>query len=201
MSRLGKKPVILPSGVEALINAEARLIGMKGPKGALEWKYPGGINVQKIQDASGVRLRIEPQKLPQAAKEIDRRIKAAWGLARSRIEAMVHGVAQGFSKTLEIHGVGFKVKQEGRQLVFSLGSTHPIVYQMPAGINAGIDSKQTQLIISGCDKELVGSAASALHALKPPEPYQGKGVRYSGEYIIRKAGKTAAAAGAGATKK
>jgi large subunit ribosomal protein L6 len=114
---------------------------------------------------------------------------------------MVQGVTQGFSRVLEIQGVGYKARSEGAQIVLTLGASHPIVYSVPAGVTVSIDPKQTTVTISGCDKELVGLVASSIRSKKPPEPYKGKGIRYSGEHIIRKAGKATAASGAGSAKK
>lgn len=176
------------------IDPSGRVIDVKGPKGQLKWTCPGAMKVSKDQSV----LKVEPVAAGVSAEP---KTKALWGLVRSRVEALVQGVTGGFARTLEIQGVGYKARQEGQKIVFALGASHPISFTVPSGVTVAVDAKQTQMIVSGCDKELVGQVASALRALKPPEPYKGKGIRYSGEHIIRKAGKAAAAAGAGGAKK
>lgn len=200
MSRLGKKPITLPSGVSVSLDTASRKVQVKGPKGTLAWQYPTGIAVKESKDEKAAHLLVT---LEQSFNNglIDSSQKALWGLTRSKIHNMAEGVAKGFTVNLEIHGVGFKAQVEGEKIVFALGASHPVVYRLPAGVTATVDPKQTLLNVTGVDREMVGQVASDIRALRPPEPYKGKGVRYAGEVIVRKAGKAAAAAGAGGTKK
>ncbi|MBI4064049.1 MAG: 50S ribosomal protein L6 [Elusimicrobia bacterium] len=197
MSRLGKRPVVLPAGVSAAVRHDDRVVEIKGPKGTLKWVYPAGVKVSQAGDGSNQAISVVPEAKIETLEGPQR---ALWGLTRSKIAGMVAGVAQGFTKTLEIQGVGYKARLEGHKLVLSLGNSHPINFEIPSGATITVDPKQTLLTIAGSDKELVGRVAGVLRALKPPEPYKGKGIRYAGEHIIRKAGKAAATAGTGAKK-
>ncbi|MBI4368820.1 MAG: 50S ribosomal protein L6 [Elusimicrobia bacterium] len=199
MSRLGKKPIVVPSGVTLKIDAAKRLAEVKGPKGQLSWLYPAGFDIKEINGPSGPSVHVTPLGLP-TAPVASPQARALWGLVWAKLQTMIRGVASGYSISMEIHGVGFKARQEGTNLILTLGASHPINYPLPPGISVAIDPKQTSLTISGFNKELVGRVASSLQALYPPEPYKGKGIRYSGEHILRKAGKAAASAGAGAKK-
>ena len=199
MSRLGKKPITLPSGVTFKNDQGKRWAEVKGPKGQLAWVYPAGFEMKETKGASGAFISVIPQAGTDL-KVLTSETRALWGLTWAKISAMVQGVSSGFSISMEIHGVGFKVRQEGTALIFTLGASHPINFPLPPGISVAIDPKQTLMTISGFDKELVGRMASSMQALYPPEPYKGKGVRYAGEHIVRKAGKAAASAGAGAKK-
>jgi large subunit ribosomal protein L6 len=177
MSRIGKKPVTIPSGVD--IKADGRHVQVKGPLGMLSRDFPGDITIS-----------VADGHIQVARSSDERENRAIHGLVRNEIQNMVEGVTRGFEKTLEINGVGYKVALAGRALNFSLGRTHPIEYRLPEGIDAKVD-KQTIVTIKGSSKALVGQTAANIRALKPPDVYKAKGIKYSGETLIRKAGKTA----------
>jgi large subunit ribosomal protein L6 len=180
MSRIGKRPVPLPSGVTAAIAGQT--ITVKGPKGELSRTVHRDLTVVLEDNTVAVR---RPSDEP--------RHKALHGLTRTLVANMVEGVTKGFSKKLEIQGVGYKaeVKPFGVQLV--VGFSHPVPYHAPTGIKITVDGN-VQVKVEGMDKELVGQVAAELRAVRPPEPYKGKGIRYAGEQVRRKAGKTAQAA-------
>lgn len=180
MSRIGKRPVPLPSGVTAAIAGQ--LITVKGPKGEISRTVHRDLTVVLEDNTVAVR---RPSDEP--------RHKALHGLTRTLVANMVEGVTKGFSKALEIQGVGYKaeVKPFGVQLV--VGYSHPVPYHAPQGIKISVDGN-VQVKVEGVDKELVGQVAAELRAVRPPEPYKGKGIRYAGEQVRRKAGKTAQAA-------
>lgn len=178
MSRVGRKPVPVPAGVTAQV--EGNLVKVKGPKGQIEKVIPLGVAAQ-MQDGS-ILLSVETQT---------RQLKALHGVARSLCFNMVEGVTKGFSKALEIQGVGFRAKIEGKKLVMTLGFTNPIEYSIPEGIKVDVE-EQVRLKVSGVDKQLVGQVASEIRRFLPPEPYKGKGIRYVGEVVRKKAGKTVA---------
>lgn len=186
MSRIGKKPIIVPEKVKAKI--EGKVIWVEGPLGKLSYDLLGGISAE-IKDGK-ICLFMDSNLSGKSA---------LYGTARARINNMVTGVLNGFSKVLEINGVGFKGMVEGQKLSLQLGFSHPFVIDIPEGIKMTFDPKQILLTISGNDKEKVGNIASQIKRIRPPEPYQGTGIRYQGEHIIRKPGKTAAGvAGVGA---
>jgi len=176
MSRVGKKPIEIPSGVEARI--ETGKITVKGPLGELSQKVHPKLSIKKESNTLVVE-RPSDQKL----------YRELHGLTRNLIANMVTGVSKGYEKTLEITGVGFKAAAQGANLMLSLGFSHPIVYPLPKGIKATVDAKQVQIILKGIDKQLVGQIAANLRSLKKPEPYKGKGIKYSTETIKRKEGK------------
>ncbi len=176
MSRVGKKPIEIPSGVEARI--ETGKITVKGPLGELSQKVHPKLSIKKESNTLVVE-RPSDQKL----------YRELHGLTRNLIANMVTGVSRGYEKTLEITGVGFKAAAQGANLMLSLGFSHPIVYPLPKGIKATVDAKQVQIILKGVDKQLVGQIAANLRSLKKPEPYKGKGIKYSTETIQRKEGK------------
>jgi large subunit ribosomal protein L6 len=176
MSRVGKKPIELPSGVEAKI--ETGKITVKGSLGQISQDINPKLVVRKESNTLVVE-RPSNQKL----------YRELHGLTRNLIANMVTGVSKGFEKTLEISGVGFKAAAQGSNLMLSLGFSHPIVYPLPSGIKAAVDPKQTQITLKGIDKQLVGQIAANLRSLKKPEPYKGKGIKYSTEVIKRKEGK------------
>jgi large subunit ribosomal protein L6 len=180
MSRIGKRPVPLPMGVTAAISG--RTVTVKGPKGELSRTVHPELTLTLENDTLSVK---RPSDEP--------RHKALHGLTRTLVANMVEGVTKGFSKSLEIQGVGYKaeVKPFGVQLV--VGYSHPVPYHAPKGIKILVESN-TQVKIEGVDKELVGQVAAELRSVRPPEPYKGKGIRYAGEQVRRKAGKTAQAA-------
>lgn len=178
MSRIGRKPVAFPKGVK--ISEDAGIVKVEGPKGTLSSKLPEGITMVLSEE----NLVIE--------RKSDERIARSYhGLARTLIGNMVTGVSTGFVRNLEISGVGYRAEIEGTNLKLALGFSSPVQYVIPEGIDVKVD-KQTNIIISGIDKQLVGRVAAEIRSLKKPEPYKGKGIKYSGEYIRRKAGKSAA---------
>ncbi len=176
MSRIGKMPVPIPPGVE--VKVDGPRVSVKGPLGSLSRSVVPGITVAVANGTVEVKRAADT-----------RQQRALHGLIRAELNNMVLGVTKGFERVLEINGVGFKVAATGRALSFSLGYTHPIVYPLPDGIEAKVD-KQTVVTIKGCDKSLVGQTAADIRALKPPDVYKAKGVKYSEEVLIRKEGKT-----------
>ena len=175
MSRIGKKPVVIPAGVK--IDLKEDRIDVQGPKGKLSRSIPDTVLVSMDADA----INVEPV---QSA----RRDTAMQGLYRSLIFNMVEGVTNGFSKVLEINGVGYRADVQGSMLNLALGYSHPIAYPLPDGISVDVE-KQTKLTVSGIDKELVGATAAKIRSFRGPEPYKGKGIKYADERILRKAGK------------
>jgi large subunit ribosomal protein L6 len=177
MSRIGKLPVKIPSGVT--ITVDSGVISVTGPKGTL--------SRVKLPE---VDVKIEGDTLTVNRKSEEKLAKSQHGLMRSLINNMVVGVTEGFSKKLEVNGVGFKVALAGNDLNMSLGFSHPVKYHIPDGVSAQVE--QNNITISGIDKQQVGQVAAEIRSLKKPEPYKGKGIRYSDEFIIRKSGKTGA---------
>lgn len=184
MSRIGKKIIILPNGVDATV--ESSSVTIKGPKGTL--------NVATHPSAS-VSLQADPKGLLVAVQdENSKEQRALWGLMRQLISNAVEGVQKPFEKSLEFVGVGFKVALAGRDLNMEVGYSHPIAFALPEGIDAKVEKQVVTL--SGIDKQLVGETAARIRRTRPPEPYKGKGIKYTTETVRRKAGKTAAKAGA-----
>lgn len=175
MSRIGKLPVVIPSGVT--ITVDQGTISVQGPKGNLSQFLLPEVNVA-VEDGQVVVTRKSDVKLA----------KSQHGLMRSLINNMVIGVTQGFEKKLEINGVGFRVSGGGQQIEMGLGFSHPVVYKAPEGVNLTVE--KLNITVSGISKQQVGQIAAEIRALKKPEPYKGKGIKYAGEQIIRKAGKT-----------
>jgi large subunit ribosomal protein L6 len=178
MSRVGKKPVPIPAGVTVSVAAGA--VKVKGAKAELSHPI-----------LTGTTVVVEGNEVKVSAQQITR--NPAFGTMRAQIANMVLGVTTGFSKTLEIVGTGYRAAMEGKKLVLQLGFSHPVAFMPPAGITIKVDNP-TRLTISGADKALVGQVAADIRGFRPPEPYKGKGVKYEGEYIRRKAGKAAGAA-------
>ncbi len=176
MSRVGKKPIPIPGSTK--ITYKDRFISVQGDKGKLERPIPPMVELEISDD----------QILVTIPKE-DRKSRAMRGLARSLVANMVTGVNQGFERTLEISGIGYRAEVSGKAVVFNLGYSHPIRFEIPEGVAVSVE-KNTVVKLSGIDKELVGHTAAAMRRLRPPEPYKGKGVKYAEEYIQRKAGKT-----------
>lgn len=179
MSRIGKKPIVIPSGVK--VSREQAAIKAQGPKGNLSLNVPGDLDIAIENGAVLVSRRSE-----------DRKSRSLHGLTRTLIANMIAGVSDGFQKTLEISGVGYRAETAGDILRLYLGFSKPVEYKIPKGIAVKID-KQVTLMISGVDKEFVGSVASQIRAIRKPEPYKGKGIRYAGERVKRKVGKSAGA--------
>jgi large subunit ribosomal protein L6 len=178
MSRIGKKPIPLPPGVDVVVNDS--LVIVKGPKGELKRSIPEYIRVTK----EGTQLLVRCESNADNAR-------AMHGLTRTLIANMVTGVSSGYSKVLEIgaESVGYRAEMNGKNLVLYLGYSHPIEFSPPPGITITTDAKTRTITVSGIDKELVGEVAAQVRRLRPPEPYKGKGIRYQGEVIRRKAGK------------
>lgn len=176
MSRIGKKPIAVPKDVS--VTFQDRVAAIEGPRGTLSFQLPKGMDFIH-EDAF---LKITPRDQTHTSR-------ALWGTSRAVIANMVTGVTKGFEKRLEVEGVGYRVSLEGSTLVFTLGFSHPVRFEAPEGIQ--FKTEKNVIIISGNSKELVGRVASAIRKLKPPEPYKGKGIRYAGEIIKRKAGKRA----------
>ena len=175
MSRIGKKAVAVPSGVTVTI--EGQTVTVKGPKGQLAWTVAEEIEVKQ----EGAELLL--------TKRVDNtRAQAMWGLSRTLVANMVEGVTSGFEKTLELVGVGYRAAMKGNALSMQLGFSHEVDVPPPAGVTFAVP-KQTEINISGIDKQVVGEIASQIRRLRPPEPYKGKGVRYAGEQVRRKEGK------------
>jgi large subunit ribosomal protein L6 len=177
MSRIGKQPITVPAGVEVVIDGPT--VRVKGPKGTLSHTVPEPITVQREQD--GTLLVQRPDD--------ERRSKALHGLSRTLVNNMVLGVSQGYEKRMEIHGVGYRVVARGSDLEFSLGYSHPVPVKAPEGISFAVESP-TRFSVSGIDKQAVGEVAATIRKLRRPDPYKGKGVRYAGEKVRRKVGKT-----------
>ena len=175
MSRVGLKPIKLPEGVSVQI--EGRTVSAKGSKGEMTYQIPEGLEV-KLED--GV-VSVSP-------KNESRQTKMLWGTTRARIANIVAGTSEGASKTLEVQGVGYRAKMQGKNLVLQLGFSHDVVYPTPEGITISCPSPN-QVVVTGSDHQRVGQVASELRSYRPPEPYKGKGVRLQGEYVKRKEGK------------
>jgi large subunit ribosomal protein L6 len=176
MSRIGNKPIPLPKGVT--IEVDGTLVRVKGPKGQLEQSMRPEI---KIEPQDGQIVVTRPAE--------DSMHRSLHGLTRTLVANMVIGVTDGFTRTLEISGVGYRVAKDGNALVFALGFSHPVRVEPPAGVTFNVETP-TRLTVSGTDKQMVGEQAAQIRKLKPPEPYKGKGIIYQGERIRRKAGKT-----------
>jgi len=176
MSRVAKSPVTIPSGVTVTISDDT--VSVKGPKGALEQKLHPFVSLQQEENTILVKPRNESEK-------------AHWAMAgtfRALVNNMVTGVSAGFQKKLQLIGVGYRAQVKGKALDLSLGFSHPVNYSVPEGISIETPS-QTEIVVSGCDKQKVGQVAAEIRAYRPPEPYKGKGVRYADEYVVRKEAK------------
>ena len=177
MSRIGKQPIQVPSGVEVKIGDAA--VTVKGPKGELTSPLFAGISVTQEGDMLNV----------VCADLGNKETKSKFGLARALLANVVTGVSKGFEKNLELRGVGYRAQLQGKNLNLSLGFSHPVVYQLPEGVEAKVE--QTKITLTGIDKQKVGQAAAEIRAFRPPEPYKGKGVRYADERVVMKEGKKA----------
>lgn len=193
MSRIGRKPVDVPSGVTVRISEGS--VEVQGPKGKLATPLPRGVRVQQQANTLVVRLEAAPdlEVRKEAVDQLTNAQKAIWGLARALTANAIQGVTQGFSKQLDIVGVGYKAEAQGKKVLFSLGYSQPVEFPIPDGIQIGIE-KQTRITVSGIDKQLVGQVAKEIRSLRPPDPYKQKGIRFVGELLRKKAGKAAAAA-------
>jgi large subunit ribosomal protein L6 len=176
MSRIGKTPIAIPKGVE--IQIDGRKLAVKGPKGRLE------MEVHKLVD-----LVVEDGNLLCKRRDDSRDARSAHGLVRALAANLVQGVSQGFERKLEINGVGYRAEVKGQSILLQLGYSHPIEYQLPAGISAAVE--KNVITLSGISKEGLGAAAAKIRGFRPPEPYKGKGIKYAEERILRKVGKAA----------
>ena len=178
MSRIGKKPIAIPKGVT--VKSDASGVDVKGPKGQMKQALPPGITAV-----------IEDGTLVTKKSSEDQELNKFHGLARSLVNNAVLGVTEGWKKELDIVGVGYRAEMKGQQIHLALGYSHPILFDVPKGIEVAID-KQTHITVTGVDRQLVGQVAANLRSLRKPDPYQQKGVRYTGEVLKKKAGKTGA---------
>jgi large subunit ribosomal protein L6 len=179
MSRIGKLPINIQAGIE--VSVDTGKVSVKGPKGRLEHALPRGITA-----------KVEGQRLLISRRDGSKRQKSLHGLMRALLANAVHGVSQGFSKKLEIHGVGYRADLSGKTLKLSLGYSHPIEFPVPAGIDIAVEERNTRITVKGHDRQQVGQVAADIRALRPPDVYKLKGIRYAGESLRRKAGKTGA---------
>ncbi|MFN4355145.1 50S ribosomal protein L6 [Parvibaculum sp.] len=175
MSRIGKYPIELPKGVTVTLNGQEVIA--KGAKGELRLTLVDDVTVE--QSEAGIKV---------APRDDSQRARAMWGLSRTLVKNLVDGVTEGFSKTLEINGVGYRAAIQGKNLQLNLGFSHEVLYPIPEGIDIKC-TKPTEIVVSGIDKQKVGQVAAEIRAYRGPEPYKGKGVKYAGEYIFRKEGK------------
>jgi large subunit ribosomal protein L6 len=178
MSRIGKKPIVLPKEVK--VQVTGNVVAIQGPKGKVETPLPAGI---RLEQKDGILTAI---------RENDSQ-SAVHGLARALVNNAVEGVTKGWQRELEIVGVGYRAEMKGKgTMVFSLGFSHPIEYPLPTGVDAAVDAKQTRITLNGIDRQKVGQVAAEMRSLRPPDPYKNKGVRYAGERLKKKVGKTGA---------
>jgi large subunit ribosomal protein L6 len=178
VSRIGKMPITVPAGVTVTI--ENNFVNVKGPKGELS-----------RQINKNMKLTLDNGVLTVERPSDEKEDRAMHGLSRTLINNMIIGVTQGFSKTLEINGVGYRAAKQGQNINFTLGFSHPVVKEPPAGITFEVPAPN-KIVVSGADKEVVGAVAAEIRTLRPPEPYKGKGIRYEGEFVRRKIGKAGA---------
>lgn len=176
MSRIGKKPIAIPKGVE--VKVDSNVVSVKGPKGSLQRTFSRDVNITNHEGTVTV-----------AAIGSEKQYRSLHGLTRTLIFNMVEGVTNGYEKVLEISGVGYKSALQGRNIMLNLGFSHQVMFPLPDGIDATID-KQTVITLKGSDKELLGQVAANIRGKRLPEPYKGKGIKYKNERIVRKAGKT-----------
>mmetsp|Transcript_1081 Transcript_1081/g.2126 ORF Transcript_1081/g.2126 Transcript_1081/m.2126 type:complete len:178 (+) Transcript_1081:651-1184(+) len=175
MSRIGKKPVELPGGVEASVSGQT--IEVKGPKGTRTFKATDDVSLSVADNA----ISVEPRGKSKRARQ-------QWGMSRTMVQNLVTGVTEGFKKELEIQGVGYRAQMQGNTLKLSLGYSHDVDFEVPEGVTVNCP-KNTEVVIEGNDQQLVGQVAANIREWRAPEPYKGKGIRYKGEYIFRKEGK------------
>lgn len=182
MSRIGNNPIKIPSNVT--VTSAGGMLKVKGPKGELTFS-----------PHARVKISVEGQTAIVSVSSQEKLDKSLHGLTRTLVANMVTGVTDGFKKPMEIQGVGYKVDLKGKKLVLALGFSHPVEFELPAGITITLDKEKKNLfVIEGIDKQLVGQTAAVIRGFRPPEPYKGKGIRYQGEHIVRKVGKAAATA-------
>ncbi len=175
MSRIGKKPVEIPSGVDVKIDGQT--VTAKGPKGELSVTLVDDVSVEQTED--GIQINPVGQT---------KRARSMWGMSRTLVANIIEGVQEGFVKHLQINGVGYRAQMKGKALSLQLGLSHEVNYELPEGISIECPS-QTEIIVSGIEKQVVGQVAAEIRSYRPPEPYKGKGIKYKDEYIFRKEGK------------
>lgn len=175
MSRIGKNPVEIPGGVEASLNG--RELSVKGPKGQLAWTVPFEID-----------CKFEDNAFTFSMKKEDKKSRALWGTSRAITQNMVTGVSQGFERKLEINGIGYRAAMQGNKLNLSVGYSHPVNMDVPAGLTVAVNNN-TEITVNGPDKQAVGEFAAVVRRVRPPEPYKGKGIRFAGENLMMKEGK------------
>jgi large subunit ribosomal protein L6 len=180
MSRVGKLPVKIPEKVK--VSVDGALVKVEGPKGKMSFPFNPRVSVT-----------VEKGEVRVVRPDETRISKGLHGLTRTLVRNAIDGVVKGYDRNLEISGVGFKAEVKGKEIHFTLGFSHPVVFKLPEGITAEVDAKQTKLTVRGVDKHLLGLTAAKIRALRPPEPYKGKGIKYAEEIIRRKEGKTGAA--------
>jgi len=177
MSRIGKKPVAVPGNDTATVDGQT--VKMKGPKGELAFTAP-----------EDVKLSLENGSISVAPANDTKKARSMWGMSRTQIANLVKGVTDGYTRVLEIQGVGFRAAMKGKDLSLNIGFSHDVSHPIPPGVDVKVGgAKQEVITITGIDKQLVGQVAADIRSYRPPEPYQGKGIRYQGEYIFRKEGK------------
>jgi len=181
VSRIGKLPIAIPAGVKVAVDASG--IRIEGPKGKLQAVVPSGVSIK----VEGDSMRVE------RANE-DRKIRALHGLTRKLVANMAQGVSVGFSRILDINGVGYRAEVKGQEIHMTLGYSHPVVFPLPQGVTAAVE-RQIIITLSGADRQILGETAAKIRMLRPPEPYKGKGIKYREEFIKRKAGKAVGSAG------
>jgi large subunit ribosomal protein L6 len=181
VSRIGKLPVTIPAGVKVAVDANA--VSLEGPKGKLQTAVPAGVTIK----VEGNVLRVERQAE-------DRKVRSLHGLTRKLIANMTQGVSRGFTRILDINGVGYRAEAKGQELHIALGFSHPVVFKLPQGVSAAVE-RQVIITLSGADRQVLGETAAKIRSLRPPEPYKGKGIKYREEVIKRKAGKAVGSAG------
>jgi large subunit ribosomal protein L6 len=180
MSRVGRMPVKIPEKVKVSISGET--VKVEGPKGKMSFPFNPIVKVE----VAGSEVKVTRPDETQKAKGLH-------GLTRTLVKNAIEGVTKGYERGLEISGVGFKAEVRGKDVHFTLGFSHPVVFKLPEGVTAEVDPKQTKILVKGVDKHLLGLTAAKIRALRPPEPYKGKGIKYAEEIIRRKEGKTGAA--------
>jgi large subunit ribosomal protein L6 len=180
VSRIGKLPITVPAGVQ--VDIDGKNVKVKGPKGELKRTFTPVVDIQ-MEESMIVVTRSSDEKT----------VRALHGTTRAVLQNMVTGVSEGFSKTLEIQGVGYKAELDGEKLVINVGFSHPVFVEPPTGITFDVTEKNRFIVVSGSNKEVVGQVAADIRKIRPPEPYKGKGIRYLGERVRRKAGKSAGA--------
>jgi large subunit ribosomal protein L6 len=180
MSRVGKLPVKIPEKVK--VSVDGHIVKVEGPKGKMSFPFN-----------PRVAVAVEKGEVKVARPDETRLSKGLHGLTRTLVRNAIDGVVKGYDRTLEISGVGFKAEVKGKDVHFTLGFSHPVVFKLPEGITAEVDAKQTKVTVKGVDKHLLGLTAAKIRALRPPEPYKGKGIKYAEEIVRRKEGKTGAA--------